>query len=49
MAWQPIPPPTSEPSGTAVERLCGQPEQKYGVRSPMSGSSCRGAALAGRA
>ena len=27
-AWQPIPAPTSEPSGTTVERLCGQPEQK---------------------
>src|SRR3989442_11781865 len=30
--WQPIPPPASEPSGTAVDRLWGHPEQKYGVR-----------------
>ena len=28
MAWQPMPPPASEPSGTTVERLCGQPLQK---------------------
>lgn len=26
--WQPIPPPPIEPSGIAVERLCGQPLQK---------------------
>ena len=30
--WQPIPPPMSAPSGDSVEVLCGQPEQKYGVR-----------------
>ena len=30
--WQPTPPKAQEPSGTRVERLCGQPEQKYGVR-----------------
>lgn len=35
--WQPMPPPAIEASGTAVERLCGQPEQKYGVR--LIGSS----------
>ena len=27
IAWQPIPPPTSVPSGTRVEMLCGQPLQ----------------------
>ena len=27
------------PSGTTVEELCGQPEQKYGVRTAMSGVS----------
>ena len=30
--WQPIPTPTSVSSGTRVLELCGQPEQKYGVR-----------------
>ena len=30
MPWQPMPAAAIEPSGTAVERLCGQPEQKYG-------------------
>jgi hypothetical protein len=28
IAWQPMPPPATAPSGTSVERLCGQPEQK---------------------
>ncbi|HCS56191.1 MAG TPA: hypothetical protein DIW80_01950 [Gordonia polyisoprenivorans] len=28
MPWQPMPPPTSAPSGTLVLRLCGHPEQK---------------------
>jgi len=28
MPWQPMPPPAREPSGTTVERLWGQPEQK---------------------
>ena len=28
MPWQPMPTPTSEPSGTRVLELCGQPEQK---------------------
>ena len=27
MAWHPMPPPTRVPSGTRVERLCGQPLQ----------------------
>ena len=30
--WQPMPEPTSSPSGTLVPVECGQPEQKYGVR-----------------
>ena len=36
MVWQPIPAPTSVPSGTLVDELCGQPEQKYGVRSVIA-------------
>ena len=28
MVWQPMPAPTAAPSGTLVERLWGQPEQK---------------------
>ena len=40
IAWQPIPPPTSVPGATLVEELCGQPEQKYGVRG-ASGSMTR--------
>ena len=27
IAWQPMPPPTSVPSGTRVDRLCGHPLQ----------------------
>ena len=38
-----MPPPTSEPSGTFVELLCGHPEQKYGVRA-TSGSGVTGQA-----
>lgn len=45
MAWQPIPPPTSAPSGTMAEVLWGQPEQKYGVR---WGSGGPAASVAGR-
>src|SRR6201985_3401752 len=29
--WQPMPAKARLPSGTLVEVLCGQPEQKYGV------------------
>ena len=50
MVWQPMPPPASEPSGTAVERLCGQPEQKYAVRlvgSTVSGSGGGGGVFSG--
>jgi len=28
MPWQPMPPLASEPAGTSVDRLCGQPAQK---------------------
>src|SRR3954449_9543808 len=35
-----MPPPTSVPSGTFVDELCGQPEQKYGVRA-SSGAEMR--------
>ena len=28
MVWQPMPPSAREPSGSRVEVLCGQPEQK---------------------
>ena len=37
--WQPMPNPTSWSSSARVEMLCGQPEQKYGVRGAGSGSS----------
>ncbi|MEI2707247.1 MAG: hypothetical protein V9E89_18825 [Ilumatobacteraceae bacterium] len=37
IVWQPMPAPTRVPGGTAVEVLCGQPLQKYGVRSTVSG------------
>ena len=30
MKWQPIPARAFEPSGTLVDVLCGQPEQKVG-------------------
>jgi hypothetical protein len=40
MKWQPMPARACEPSGTRVEVLCGQPEQKYGVR---TGSGPEGA------
>ncbi len=36
MPWQPMPAAAIEPSGTTVERLCGQPEQKYGWRDSVS-------------
>ena len=32
MMWQPMPSPTSWSSSARVEMLCGQPEQKNGVR-----------------
>ena len=30
IVWQPMPPPTSVPSGAGSDELCGQPEQKNG-------------------
>ena len=47
MAWQPMPPPATAPSGTIVDRLCGQPEQKYGVRLTGSSASRVGSRRAG--
>ena len=38
MPWQPIPAPTSAPSGTFVEVLWGQPEQKNGARVVLMGA-----------
>ncbi|MFK4628400.1 hypothetical protein ABIF02_000927 [Bradyrhizobium elkanii] len=32
MPWQPMPAMARLPSGILVDELCGQPEQKYGVR-----------------
>jgi hypothetical protein len=32
IVWQPMPAETIEPSGAAVELLCGQPEQNQAVR-----------------
>ena len=39
IAWQPMPPPTRASGSALIEELCGQPEQKYGVRQivPCSG------------
>ena len=37
IVWQPMPAPTSVPSGAFVELLCGQPEQKNGVRCAIGG------------
>ena len=39
--WQPIPAPTTLPSGTMRDLLCGHPEQKYGVRLTLSGIKVR--------
>ena len=42
MPWQPMPPSAIEPSGTTVEVLCGQPEQKLGSRiRPLRGGGDR--------
>ena len=35
MPWQPMPAMARLPSGTRVEVLCGQPEQKNGVRASL--------------
>ena len=37
MVWQPMPARARLPSGTRVERLCGQPEQKPGLRAGRPG------------
>ena len=48
--WQPMPAIAIEPSGTLVEELCGQPEQKYGTRfMPASLRTCRPWRQIGRA
>ena len=42
MKWQPMPASARLPSGTRVEVLCGQPEQKYGARCVLaSGTSAQ--------
>ena len=38
MVWQPMPARARLPSGTRVERLCGQPEQKPGLRAGRPGA-----------
>src|SRR3954453_15780103 len=38
IVWQPMPTPSSASSGLAVGVLCGQPEQKYGVRASGAGA-----------
>src|SRR5260370_41159471 len=43
MKWQPMPAKARLPSGTLVEALCGQPDQKYGVRL-VGATDCRGCA-----
>ena len=37
MPWQPMPAEATLPSGTTVERLCGQPEQKKALRARVNG------------
>ena len=39
MPWQPMPAIARLPSGTRVEVLCGQPEQKNGVRATLPGGA----------
>jgi hypothetical protein len=41
MVWQPIPASARLPSGSFVERPCGQPEQKLG---DLTGATPRGKA-----
>ena len=36
MKWQPMPAVARLPSGTRVDVLCGQPEQKYGWRTVVT-------------
>ncbi len=47
MKWQPMPAIASEPSGTRVLVLCGQPEQNHGCRSaPPLGPAASARSLA---
>ena len=48
MPWQPMPAMARLPSGTRVEVLCGQPEQKYGVRATLGGGAASSFSLASR-
>ena len=41
IVWQPMPPPTSVPSGALSDELCGQPEQKNGERWAIGSSGRR--------
>ena len=48
MPWQPMPAMARLPSGTLVEVLCGQPEQKNGVRATLGGGADRSFSFASR-
>ena len=48
MPWQPMPAMARLPSGTRVEVLCGQPEQKNGVRATLGGGADSSFSLASR-
>ena len=48
MPWQPMPAMARLPSGTRVEVLCGQPEQKNGVRATLGGGAFSSLSLASR-
>ena len=48
IVWQPMPPPTSVPSGALTEELCGQPEQKNGARWAIGSSAGRAASESSR-
>ena len=45
MVWQPMPPPATEPSGSFVEVLCGQPLQKCGPRAGEASPAARSVAV----
>src|SRR5258708_35720481 len=48
MPWQPMPAIARLPSGTRVDVLCGQPEQKYGVRDTLGGGAAKSFSLLSR-
>src|SRR5204862_148609 len=48
MPWQPMPAIARLPSGTRVEVLCGQPEQKNGVRATLPAGAFSSFSLASR-